>query len=165
MIQYYYAHTFTFLLQRRELGTFLRRTQARCHVSVSCCAESFVRLRQGPCCFIILKLDMKCAERWPHNSTELSFVYPSWMIGLIICTSHEYAIYVYPSDQSRTRWERGAVHRGFRWGNVRVRDNLEDLDVGGRITLEWILKESVGRVRTGLTWLSIGVSVGLLWTR
>jgi hypothetical protein len=68
---------------------------------------------------------------------------------------------MYPSDQSRTGWERGVVRRGFRWENVMARDNLEDLGVGGRITLDWILKESVGRAWAELTWLRIVASVVL----
>lgn len=53
------------------------------------------------------------------------------------------------------------VHGGFRWENVRARVNLEDLGVGGRITLEWILKESVGRACAELTWLRVVAIVGL----
>jgi hypothetical protein len=30
--------------------------------------------------------------------------------------------------------------RGFDGGNLRVRDNLEDLDKDGRIILKWVLK-------------------------
>jgi hypothetical protein len=31
------------------------------------------------------------------------------------------------------------IHAGFSWENMKERDNMEDLDVGGRIS-EWILK-------------------------
>jgi hypothetical protein len=38
----------------------------------------------------------------------------------------------------------------------------EDLDVDGRITLEWILEKYDGKVWTGFMWLRIGTSDGLL---
>jgi hypothetical protein len=34
----------------------------------------------------------------------------------------------------------GEVHTGFWWGNLRERDNLEDLGVDGRIILKWMVK-------------------------
>jgi hypothetical protein len=34
------------------------------------------------------------------------------------------------------------------WIDLRERDHLKDLGVDGRITLEWILKTSVGRACT-----------------
>ena len=33
------------------------------------------------------------------------------------------------------------MHTGFRWGNRREGDHLEDPDVGGRIILKWIFRE------------------------
>jgi hypothetical protein len=38
----------------------------------------------------------------------------------------------------------------------------EDLDIGGRIMLKWILERSDGVVWTGLIWLRIGASGGIL---
>jgi len=35
----------------------------------------------------------------------------------------------------------GEVHTEFWWGNPRERDQLEDLNVDGRIIFEWIFKE------------------------
>jgi hypothetical protein len=37
-------------------------------------------------------------------------------------------------------WERGEVHTGFWWGNLRERDNWEDQDVDGRIILRRIFR-------------------------
>jgi hypothetical protein len=36
---------------------------------------------------------------------------------------------------------------GLRWGNLNGRNNLEDLDLDGRIILKWVLKKEVGRTR------------------
>jgi len=36
---------------------------------------------------------------------------------------------------------RGEVHTGFWWGGLMEGDHLEDLGVGGRIILKWILKK------------------------
>ena len=35
--------------------------------------------------------------------------------------------------------ETGEVYTGFWWRDMRERDDLEDLGVGGRIILKWIL--------------------------
>jgi hypothetical protein len=47
--------------------------------------------------------------------------------------------------------------------NLKGRDHLEDLDVGGKIILEWILGK-FGRKMwwTGYIWLRIGTSGGIL---
>jgi hypothetical protein len=39
---------------------------------------------------------------------------------------------------------------------------LKDLDVDGKIILEWILGKYGGKVLTGFIWLRIGISGGLL---
>jgi hypothetical protein len=43
---------------------------------------------------------------------------------------------------------------------VNGRDYLEDLGVGGRLILEWILGEKCGKVKTGFIWLRIGPVAG-----
>jgi len=52
-------------------------------------------------------------------------------------------------------WGRGEVCTGFKWGNVRERDNWGDPDVDGRIILRWIFGKWE-RVETGLNWLRKG---------
>jgi len=32
------------------------------------------------------------------------------------------------------------IHAGFWWGNLKVTDRMENLDVDGKIILNWILK-------------------------
>jgi hypothetical protein len=48
----------------------------------------------------------------------------------------------------RLRWaghvsgmERKGMHKGVRWESQKERDHWEDLEVGGRIILRWLLRE------------------------
>jgi hypothetical protein len=41
----------------------------------------------------------------------------------------------------RLVWERKEVYTGFRWGNLRKGDSLEDPGVDGMIILKWRLKK------------------------
>ena len=50
-------------------------------------------------------------------------------------------------------WETGEVHTGFRWGDLRERDQLEDVRLDGRIILKWILETWDGDAWIGLMWL------------
>ena len=50
---------------------------------------------------------------------------------------------------------RGEVNTGFRWGNLRERDHLEDPGIDGRIILRWICRKWNVRAWTGLIWLRI----------
>jgi hypothetical protein len=47
-------------------------------------------------------------------------------------------------------------------GMVKVRDHVGDLDVNGRMIIKRILKTRYVRLWTGIIWLRIGSSVGLL---
>jgi hypothetical protein len=44
------------------------------------------------------------------------------------------------------------------WGNLKERDDFENLDVDGRIILKLILNKLVGRPWIGLIWLRIWTS-------
>jgi hypothetical protein len=59
-------------------------------------------------------------------------------------------------------WGTGEVHTGFWWGDMRVRDTLEDLGIDGRIILQWIFKKLTWESWTGLIWLRIGACGGHL---
>jgi hypothetical protein len=48
------------------------------------------------------------------------------------------------------------------WRNLKERDHLKHLRVDWRIILKWVFKKSVGRAYTGLIWLRIGASGGVL---
>jgi hypothetical protein len=52
------------------------------------------------------------------------------------------------------------VHTGFRCGNLRVRDYLEDPGVDGRIILKWMFRKWDGRAWTRLISLRIGTVGG-----
>jgi hypothetical protein len=54
------------------------------------------------------------------------------------------------------------MHIGFLWESQKERDHWENLDVGWRIMLRWILDRSDDVVWTGLIWLRIGTSEVLL---
>jgi hypothetical protein len=56
------------------------------------------------------------------------------------------------------------MHIGFLWESHKEREHREDLDVGGRIILRCMLEKWDGVMWTGLIWLRIGTSGGLLWT-
>jgi hypothetical protein len=72
-------------------------------------------------------------------------------------------------NSRRMRWARHiarmgrrGMHVGFWWESQKEIDHYEDIDVGGRIILEWILERLDGVVWTGLVWLRIGTSGGPL---
>jgi hypothetical protein len=51
---------------------------------------------------------------------------------------------------------------GYWWESQKERDHWEDRDVGGWTTLKLILDRYDGMVWSGLIWLRIGTSGGLL---
>jgi len=51
---------------------------------------------------------------------------------------------------------------GFLWGNLRERDHWGGPDADGRIILRWIFKKWEEVVRTGWSWLRIGIGGGNL---
>ena len=57
----------------------------------------------------------------------------------------------------------GDVHTGFRWGNSEGNNDLENLDIDGKIKMD-LKKIGCGAVLvwTGLIWLKIRTSGGLL---
>jgi hypothetical protein len=56
----------------------------------------------------------------------------------------------------------GEVYTEFWWGNLRLRDQLGDPGVDGRIILRWIFRKwSVG-IWTGSSWHRIGIGGGHL---
>jgi hypothetical protein len=48
---------------------------------------------------------------------------------------------------------------------MKGRDHLEELEVDGKILVEWILNNYGGRVWTGFIWLRLGTSGGVFRTR
>jgi hypothetical protein len=54
---------------------------------------------------------------------------------------------------------------GFWWGMLRERDRWRDPGVDEKIILEWIFKKWDVGVRTGLSWLRIGIVGGRLSVR
>jgi len=48
------------------------------------------------------------------------------------------------------------VYTGFRWGNLRERDHLENTGIDGRVILRWIFRKWVVGAWTESIWLRIG---------
>ena len=59
-------------------------------------------------------------------------------------------------------WGRGEEYTGFRWGNLRERDHLEDTGVDEWIILIWLFRKWDLGVWTASTWLRIGTGGGHL---
>jgi hypothetical protein len=54
------------------------------------------------------------------------------------------------------------MHIGYWWESHKERNHQDDLDVCGSIISKWIFERLGGVVWTGLIWLGIRASVGLL---
>jgi hypothetical protein len=59
-------------------------------------------------------------------------------------------------------WGKGEVFTEFWLGGPKVRDQWDDLGVGGRITLSWTFGRQGSMGRNGFGWLGIGCNGGLL---
>jgi hypothetical protein len=59
------------------------------------------------------------------------------------------------------------VYAGLWWRNMKERDHLEGLDIGGGIILKWIFNkwDGDGEIRIGLIWLRMRTDGGRLWKR
>jgi hypothetical protein len=57
------------------------------------------------------------------------------------------------------------MHTGLKLRNLKERYHVDNLGIDGSVLLKGILKKSVGRARTGLIWLRIWTSGGILCTR
>jgi hypothetical protein len=89
------------------------------------------------------------------------------MRSFITCTLSPSIIEIMNSKRMRlakhvARMGRRGMQIGFWWGSEKERDLQEDLDIGGRIILRWILERQDGVVWTGLIWLRIGTNGGPL---
>jgi hypothetical protein len=60
------------------------------------------------------------------------------------------------------RMGRSGMHMGVGWESQKERNHYEDLHVGGRIILRWILETQNEVVWAGFIWLRIETSGGLL---
>jgi hypothetical protein len=62
-------------------------------------------------------------------------------------------------------WGRQQMHTGFWSGNLKETDRLEHTRVDEKIILKLILKDQIGRVRTGFIWLRIRTSNGFYFPK
>jgi len=56
-------------------------------------------------------------------------------------------------------WERRAMNTEFWWTNLKKKGHLEDLGIGGRMILKWILHKQDGIAWIGFIWLWIDTNV------
>jgi len=53
------------------------------------------------------------------------------------------------------KWKIGELHTGFRWGDLKEKDLLEDRGIDKRIILTWVFKKWEGQAWITLIWLRI----------
>jgi len=56
----------------------------------------------------------------------------------------------------KMKWAGHVARTGVCCGDLREKDQLEDLKIGGWIILKWVFKKWDGEARTGLLWLRMG---------
>jgi len=84
----------------------------------------------------------------------------TYHIDLYVCSAWRVLCTMYTACSAATHHR--TRQAGFWWGELKEGINLEDLECGSRIILEWIFNKWNGETWTGLLWFRIGTRGGLL---